>query len=203
MVKILAIGVVCAGQRPAAPLGISTDSARPVRDAFRFGSAPSAIGARGADTLQSADEGGQEVGDALGGTVFAGRTLHLRPRYIWALTCTFTSSQHSRPCGRGRADGRHAGWAAPKCRGTQGSPLSRRHGAAMARTRHSVGGRAPAAAVPSTGTKWVQLSLGGIGLRPRPSTRVSAVSSTRSPFGSRPNIRVGSARLRRRYQPTR
>jgi hypothetical protein len=36
MVKILAIGAVYAGQRPAAPRGISTDSARPVRDEFRF-----------------------------------------------------------------------------------------------------------------------------------------------------------------------
>jgi hypothetical protein len=36
IVKILAMGAVYAGQRPAAPLGISTDSARPVRDEFRF-----------------------------------------------------------------------------------------------------------------------------------------------------------------------
>lgn len=36
MVKFLAMGAVYAGQRPAAPLGISTDSARPVRDEFRF-----------------------------------------------------------------------------------------------------------------------------------------------------------------------
>jgi hypothetical protein len=36
MVKILAIWAVYAGQRPAAPRGISTDSARPVRDEFRF-----------------------------------------------------------------------------------------------------------------------------------------------------------------------
>jgi hypothetical protein len=36
MVKILAMGAVYAGQRPVAPRGISTDSARPVRDDFRF-----------------------------------------------------------------------------------------------------------------------------------------------------------------------
>jgi hypothetical protein len=36
IVKILAIGAVYAGQRPAVPRGISTDSARPVRDEFRF-----------------------------------------------------------------------------------------------------------------------------------------------------------------------
>jgi hypothetical protein len=35
---------------------------------------------------------------------------------------------------------------------------------------------------------------GVIGRRPRPSTRASAVSSTRSPFRSRPNIRVGRFR---------
>jgi hypothetical protein len=62
IVKILAVGAVYAGQRPAVPSGISTDSARPLRDEFRFWAGPCAIGARGADTLQSADEGGQEVG---------------------------------------------------------------------------------------------------------------------------------------------
>src|SRR5579872_3422098 len=36
MVKILVMGAVYAGQRPATPLGISADSARPVRDEFRF-----------------------------------------------------------------------------------------------------------------------------------------------------------------------
>jgi hypothetical protein len=35
-VKILATVAVYAGQRPAAPHGISTDSARPVQDEFRF-----------------------------------------------------------------------------------------------------------------------------------------------------------------------
>jgi hypothetical protein len=40
IVKILAIGAVYAGRRPAAPRGISTHSARPVRDEFRFLAGP-------------------------------------------------------------------------------------------------------------------------------------------------------------------
>jgi hypothetical protein len=40
MVKILAIGAVSAGQRPDGGRGISTDSARPVRDECRFPSGP-------------------------------------------------------------------------------------------------------------------------------------------------------------------
>jgi hypothetical protein len=159
-----------------------------------FGSAH-ARSAHGARTRSSRrTRAARKLEDALGGTVFAGRTLHLSPRYIWALTCTSTSSQHSRPCGRGRADWRHAGRTAPKCREPRAGrcradtgPLWPEHGMVW-------GCRVPAAAVPSTGAKWVQLSLGGIGLRPRPSTRVSAVSSTRSPFRSRPNIRVGRFR---------
>ena len=67
--------------------------------------------------------------------------------------------------------------------------------ARMGRTWHRVGmSRNLAAVVSSTGTRLLQLSLGMIGCRPRPSMRASAVSFTRSPFGSRPNIRV--ARLR-------
>jgi hypothetical protein len=120
MVKILAIGAVSAGQRPAAPLGISTDSARPVRDEFRFWVGPVRDRRTGAQTRSSQrTRAARKLEDALGATVFAGRTPQVRPRYIWALTCTFTSSQHSRPCGRGRADGRHAGRAARECRGTR------------------------------------------------------------------------------------
>jgi hypothetical protein len=62
MVKILAIRAVSGVQRPADLRDVSTDSARPVRDEFRFWVGPVRDGVRGADALQSADEGGQQVG---------------------------------------------------------------------------------------------------------------------------------------------
>jgi hypothetical protein len=77
-----------------------------------FGPATCAIGARGADALQSADESGQEVGgrprrravrwpDAAGTSeVYSRDDLHLYP------------FQGARLCGRERADGPHAGRSA-------------------------------------------------------------------------------------------
>lgn len=62
MVKILAVGAVYAGQRPADPRGISTDSARAVRDESRFRGRPERDRRAGADAPQPPDEGGPEVG---------------------------------------------------------------------------------------------------------------------------------------------
>src|ERR1700722_3880277 len=68
MVKILAIGAVYPGQRPAAPRGISTDSARPVRDEFRFLGRPRARLACGAQTRFSRrTRAASKLEDALGG----------------------------------------------------------------------------------------------------------------------------------------
>jgi hypothetical protein len=59
MVKILAIRAVYAGQRPTDPLVSARIQHAPSEMISGFGSAPSAVGAEGADALQSADEGGQ------------------------------------------------------------------------------------------------------------------------------------------------
>jgi hypothetical protein len=67
IVKILAIGAVYAGQRPAGPRGISTDSVRPVRDEFRFWAGP----------VRDWCAGGRR-GDALGGVLSAGRTARFQ-----------------------------------------------------------------------------------------------------------------------------
>jgi hypothetical protein len=89
MVKILAVRTVSAGQGPADLRGISTDSARPVRDEFRFWVGPMRDWRAGRRPLQSADEGCQEVGgrprrhavrwpDAVGKSEMYSRTdLHL------------------------------------------------------------------------------------------------------------------------------
>ena len=192
IVKILAIGAVFAGQRPAYPRGISTDSARPVRDEFRFWTGPCAIWRRGADALQSADEGGQEVGGRpRRHSVRGPHVAPVHPRYISALSCTYTPSSACRPSGR-RARGRAApGRAAPNA-ADPGLPAVGRHGGAMGRTGRWGPAFRPLRYVP--GTTWVQLSPWRVGCWPRPSMRASAVSSTRSPFGSRPNIRVGRFR---------
>ena len=62
MVKILAVRAVYAGQRPAHPCGISTDSARFVRDESRFRAAPNTTDVRARMRRSPSDEGGQEVG---------------------------------------------------------------------------------------------------------------------------------------------
>ncbi|MCW2929048.1 MAG: hypothetical protein JWM19_10 [Actinomycetia bacterium] len=63
MVKILAVGAVSAGQRPARTPVVSARIQHALSETNSgFGPIPCVIGARGADALQSADEGGQEVG---------------------------------------------------------------------------------------------------------------------------------------------
>jgi hypothetical protein len=69
-----------------------------------FGPAPCAIGVRGADPLQSADEGGQEVGGCPRGAT----PQRVYRRYILALTCGYLVVHDTRPRVRG-ADGPHTG----------------------------------------------------------------------------------------------
>jgi hypothetical protein len=134
MVKILAIGAVYAGQRPAAPPGISTDSAPPVRDEFRLWAGPVRDRRPGRRHAPAGGEGRPgswrtpsaarcSRSDAAGTSeVYLCADLHI---YLIA-AC--------RPCGRAaRGTG---GTGMP---GTPGWPLSRRHGAAMGRTRHNAG----------------------------------------------------------------
>src|ERR1700722_14219515 len=91
MVKILAIGAVYAGQRPAAPRGISTDSARPVRDEFRFwagpvrdwraGRRPAPVGGRGRPGSWRMPSGGYSAAGISQVHSRADLRLSRRPRY--------------------------------------------------------------------------------------------------------------------------
>jgi len=80
MVKILAIREVSAGQRLAVPHGISTDSARPVRDDFRFRSAPCAIGMPGGRMRSRLrTRAARKLEGALCVAVFAGQIMQIHP----------------------------------------------------------------------------------------------------------------------------
>ena len=147
MVKIFAVGAVSAGQTPVGPPGISTDSARPVRDEFRFWVGPERDRRAGHGCAQSEDEDEDEGGQEVGG--------HPRCRSVRRLEDAGTSEvysradlllyrfQDTRPCGRWRADRPHVG-RTPTERGTLGWPPSCRHGGVTARTGHDT----PALAVP-------------------------------------------------------
>ena len=117
--KILAVRAISAGQRPADPRGISTDSARPVRDEcrFRVGPRPVSIVVRThAEKVLVRFHGCRRQPTP--------QQVHLR--YILALTCQYLVHHDTRPrARRGRA---HTGRAARECPGTPGRPLSRRHG---------------------------------------------------------------------------
>jgi hypothetical protein len=71
-----------------------------------FGSAPCAIGVRGADALQSADEGGQEVGGRSPQCTVRGTDTPGTTRYISKLTCTYTYSRMPSRTGGGASTGR-------------------------------------------------------------------------------------------------
>jgi hypothetical protein len=120
-VKILAVQAVSAGQRPIEPRGISTDSARPVRDErrFRVGPRPVLIVVR-THAEKSRQRGNRPVP----------RQVHRR--YISALTCQYPAAgQVTRPCGQRRADGAHAG----RTPGNAGNPRAARCRADMAALR--------------------------------------------------------------------
>jgi hypothetical protein len=70
------------------------------------GSAPSAIGARGADALQSADEGGQEVRGHPPRCTVRGTDISGTTRYISTLTCTYTCFRMPSRPGGGASTGR-------------------------------------------------------------------------------------------------
>jgi hypothetical protein len=109
IVKIVDYGAVYAGQSPITPMV----SARIQHGLFEgndgFCPAPCAIAARGADGLQSADEGGKKLEDNLGVVLFAGRTLQVHRRYICALTCSYTRFSIPARAGSGAQTGTHAG----------------------------------------------------------------------------------------------
>jgi len=139
IVKILALWAVYAGQRPVNPLV----SARIQHALFEinsgFGSARARL-ACGAQTRSSRrTRAARKLEDALGGVLSAARALQVHPRYICALTYSYTGSRHTCLRGRRRAlTGRtRARW--PGMPRTRRRPLSRRHGAAMGRTRHNAG----------------------------------------------------------------
>jgi hypothetical protein len=115
MVNILAIGAVSAGQRPAAPSGISTDSARPVRDEFRFRTGPRAQLARGAQTRPSRRT---RAARKLEEAPRQATPQRVRRRYILSLTCDYPVLRDTRPrcaarTGRTRA-GRPLGCPNPR-----------------------------------------------------------------------------------------
>jgi len=134
MVKILALRAFYAGQRPAHPRGISTNSARAVRDKRRFPAdldvAPDTVGRRSGRIL-SAPQARQNV---LGRAPPWASPARLHRRPITALTCwhpPLTSMPAMRAAARGRAA---SSPDAQECPGTPGYPLSCRHGAATGRT---------------------------------------------------------------------
>jgi hypothetical protein len=71
-----------------------------------FGPAPSAIGARGADALQSADEGGQEVGGRPPRCTVRGTDTPGTTRYSSTLNCTYTFFRMPSRAGGGASTGR-------------------------------------------------------------------------------------------------
>jgi hypothetical protein len=71
-----------------------------------FVSAPSAIGAQGADALQSVDEGGQEVGGRTPRCTVRGTDTPGTTRYISNLTCTYTCSRMPSRTGGGASTDR-------------------------------------------------------------------------------------------------
>lgn len=134
MVKILAMGVVYAGQRPAVPRDISTDSARPVRDPFRVwaglvrdwraGRRCAPVGGRGRPgSWRTPPRRAVRWPDAAGTSqVYSPTDLHL---YRF---------QDARPCGRWRADRPHVGRIPGTQPITPGRTPSRRHGGVTGRT---------------------------------------------------------------------
>ena len=67
IVKILAIGAVYAGQRPAAPRGISTDSARLSETNSGFGSARARLACGAQTRFSRRTRAASKLEDALGG----------------------------------------------------------------------------------------------------------------------------------------
>jgi hypothetical protein len=123
IVKILAIGAVYAGQRPAVPLGINTDSARPVRDEFRFPPGRCTLPIRVSTCWEgTADPGGSRRRPVT--------PAQVHRRYISALTCQFPSPTTSAADQR-RGRGAHG----PDALGTRGKPAT----AAVTPTRRRYG----------------------------------------------------------------
>lgn len=115
--------------RPAAcgPRGISTDSARAVRDESRFRADPNATGVRGADAPSPRTRAARKLEGALGVAVSAGQTMQVHLRYFRALTCTYTDSRVPVRAGDGARTGRT--WSGrPGMPEPRGWPLSRRRG---------------------------------------------------------------------------
>jgi hypothetical protein len=100
VVKILAVGAVSAGQRPAGPRGISTDSARPIRDQCRFPSGP-----RPVSSVVRAHAGKAPI--RLWGRRRQRTPQLVRRRYILTLTCDYFAFHNTRSRVRG-ADRPHA-----------------------------------------------------------------------------------------------
>jgi hypothetical protein len=101
MVKILAVLAVYAGQRPARPPGISTDSARPVRDEcrFRVGPCPVSVVVR---------THAEKVLERFRGCYRRPTPQRVHPRYILLLTCNYLAVHDTGPRVRG-VDGPHTG----------------------------------------------------------------------------------------------
>jgi hypothetical protein len=123
IVKILAAAAVYAGQRPSGSRGISTDSARPVRDGSRFRVGPCRLSV----VVRTHTE---KVLERFRGCYRQPTPQRVHPRHILPVTCEYLAAHDSRPRVRG-ADRAHAG-RTPGGRRTPGlaavAPTRRRRG---------------------------------------------------------------------------
>ena len=156
MVKILAIGAVYAGQRPAGPLVSAWIQHALSETNSGFGPAPYAIGVRGAEALQSTDDGGQEVGGRTRRRAVRRLEAQVHPRYIRADLHLYRFRLPARAGGGARTGRTRAG--RPGMAERPGLPPSGQHGGVTGRTgRGTPASTAPGIVRQRLSQTWVAL----------------------------------------------